>query len=56
MLSIALRSMAALKAPPFPPQPNDVDWADLKDASLLWGSYLYIADAGKSPEASGCLC
>jgi hypothetical protein len=56
MLSVALRSMAALKASPFPAQPNDVEWADLQDASLLRGSYLHIAGAGKSPEASGCLC
>jgi len=48
--------MAALKAPPFPPQANDVEWAGLPDASLLWGSSLHIDDAGKSPEASGCLC
>jgi hypothetical protein len=53
MLSIALRSMAALKASPFPSQPNDVEWADIQDASLLWGSYLQIASIGKSPEALG---
>jgi hypothetical protein len=55
MLSIALRSMAALKASPFPSQPNDVEWADIQDASLLWESYLQIAGIGKSPEAFGCL-